>query len=275
MKTIPENFTEFLYWIKQQTETFWAQTTNQEEWNFKAKWIGLTDEQINETEKKFCFKFTAEHREFLRVLHTLDRKEKTEYTESFDNNAEILVEEKSFFYNWLEDHEELIYRLKYPFNCISESVTKQAMWLKSWGEKPDNKNERVENFIEIYKKSPQLLPIHSHRFLVSDCSLKYNPVLSIWGTDTIIYGWTLRTYLINELKYFLDIWEEIYDEEDQRYYTDLNDEARKIYNDDYKYDKSKVIPIWQEIILDHNKFWSCFGLENPPNSYTEAAYNNN
>lgn len=270
MTTIPENFTEFLYWIKRETETLWSKNPDLhhfEKWLHGAEWIGMSDTQIDQAEEKYSIKFTHEHKEFLKVLHAVDRKEKHEDT---DDNGEIIVNEYPFFYNWLEDNEEIIYRLQYPFEGILYNVKNHAMWLKSWGERPDKEAELTEKLTDIYRQSPRLLPLHSHRFLVSDPSLLYNPVLSIWGADTIIYGWTLKTYLINELKYYLDIWKTVYDEEDRQYYSDLKDEARKIHDKDYQYDPSKKIPFWQEIILDYNQFWSSFGMENPPNPYLES-----
>jgi len=272
MKTIPEDFTKFLYWVKEKTEKYWSQETNREEWSYNAKWIGLTDEQIDEVEKKYSVQFTPEHRAFLKILHTLDRKEKYEYLDE----EELIVEENSFFYNWIEDDEEIKRKLTWPFDEILRDIFSEMnhpFWLDSWGKRPESKEETIKLFTEAYQKSPQLIPIKPHRFVVSDTSdttLKHRPILSIWGTDTIVYGWTLRTYLINELKYYLDIWKDIYDEEDQQYYSDLNDEAQKIHDNDYKYHPSKTIPFWQEIILDYNKSWSSFGLQNPPNPYLES-----
>lgn len=272
MKIIPENFIEFLYWIKNETESLWGQDPEAfhfEKWLHGAKWIGMTNNQIDEVEEKYIIKFTPEHREFLKILHTLDRKEKYEYLD----DEELIIEENSFFYNWLEDDEEIKRKLTWPFEEVSRDIlreTNHPFWLDSWGKRPESKEEKRKLFTDVFQKSPQLIPIKSHRFVVSDITLKHRPILSIWGTDTIVYGWTLRTYLINELKYYLDIWKDVYDEEDQQYYSDLNDEAQKIHDDDYKYHPSKIIPFWQEIILDYNKSWSSFRLQNPPNQHLES-----
>lgn len=272
MKIIPENFIEFLYWIKNETESLWGQDPEAfhfEKWLHGAKWIGMTNNQIDEVEEKYIIKFTPEHREFLKILHTLDRKEKYEYLD----DEELIIEENSFFYNWLEDDEEIKRKLTWPFEEVSRDIfreTNHPFWLDSWGKRLESKEEKRKLFTDVFQKSPQLIPIKSHRFVVSDITLKHRPILSIWGTDTIVYGWTLRTYLINELKYYLDIWKDVYDEEDQQYYSDLNDEAQKIHNNDYKYHPSKTIPFWQEIILDYNKSWSSFGLQNPPNQHLES-----
>ncbi|WP_146154351.1 hypothetical protein [Chitinophaga ginsengisoli] len=51
MGPIPENYTDFLYWLKNQTENYWSQdpktTTNEDkcpQWAYGAKWIGMSDE---------------------------------------------------------------------------------------------------------------------------------------------------------------------------------------------------------------------------------------
>jgi hypothetical protein len=88
MTTIPSDFTEFLYWFKEVTESYWARksTTRSEKASERGldgvKWIGLTDDQIDSVENKYGVKFTPEHRAFLCILHTTDRKEKIEHEPS-------------------------------------------------------------------------------------------------------------------------------------------------------------------------------------------------
>ncbi|OQP44428.1 hypothetical protein A4H97_08590 [Niastella yeongjuensis] len=52
MNPIPENYTDFLHWLKDHTETYWAQDprTSMNEakcplWIFGAKWVGMTEGQ--------------------------------------------------------------------------------------------------------------------------------------------------------------------------------------------------------------------------------------
>ena len=110
MIQIPSDFTEFLYWFKEITETRWAAdpTIPLEEssdgWLHNAKWIGLTDDQIDSIENKYAVKFVPEHRAFLRVLHTTDRKEKIQYIKIIDGKEVTVIEEHSYFYNWLTDY---------------------------------------------------------------------------------------------------------------------------------------------------------------------------
>lgn len=78
MTQIPENLIDFLYWVKERTERFWSldpKTTSNdfvcEDWIYGAKWIGLSEPEIDAIEAKYSIKFTAEHRAFLKILHTI------------------------------------------------------------------------------------------------------------------------------------------------------------------------------------------------------------
>ncbi|MDJ1500047.1 hypothetical protein [Xanthocytophaga agilis] len=48
--------------------------------------------------KKYAIRFTPDYREFLKILHTIDRKEVTCDTGSSENGEEEITEEKPFFY---------------------------------------------------------------------------------------------------------------------------------------------------------------------------------
>lgn len=268
---IPENITEFLYWIKERTEFFWSinpETSSNdfvcEDWIYGAKWIGLSEKEIDEIEISYSIKFTTEHREFLKILHTIDRKERIEYTETFEENSKIVVKESPFFYNWLKDEKEIIEIIKWPFDTIYQDIIgANKVWLKSWGKRPKSEIEIKNVFTSWYQKTPKLIPIQAHRFVISEHNFRFNPVLSIWGSDIIVYGWNLRSYLLNELKEHLDVQENIYDEEDECYYPKLISEAQTIIDNDYKFDENKDIPYWKELIQIWNSGWSSFGLKYP------------
>lgn len=271
MIQIPENFIDFLYWVKERTETFWSidpkTSPNDfvcEDWIYGAKWIGLSEPEIDAIEIKYSIKFTAEHRAFLKILHTIDRKQKIEYTESSEEDAEILIEEHSFFYNWLKDETEIRKILDWPFRTIYEDVTgRNRVWLKSWGKRPDSDMEVMQIYKDWFKNNPSLIPLTAHRFLVSEPGLDYNPVLSIWGSDTIVYGWHLRSYLLSELKDHLNIMHLVYDDEDKFHYPELIDEVQAILKSDATFDERKIIPNLQEMILFWTSGWSSFGLDYP------------
>lgn len=63
--------------------------------------------------------------------------------------------------------------------------------------------ERLRSFPEFelhedFENAPPLLPLLGHRFLPCEPSKEGNPVFSIWGLDTIIYGPDLLRYLLIE-----------------------------------------------------------------------------
>src|SRR5258706_2210639 len=186
MIKIPADFTDFLYWFKERTENYWGidpQTSLEdikcEEWIYGAKWIGLTDDQIDSVENKYVVKFTTDHRAFLRVLHTIDRKEKNEELKVIGDKEETVIEECPYFYNWLTDDAVIEKYLDWPFQTILKDVLGESnVWLKSWGEKPDSVEEKKAVFAKWYKEAPLLLPLRAHTFLVSNPNLEKRPGLS-------------------------------------------------------------------------------------------------
>ncbi len=252
MRPIPANYTDFLYWLKHHTEHFWSQdprTSLSEnkcpQWAYGAKWIGMTDEQIDQVQEKYSITFTPEHREFLRILHTIDRKAKVYEDDAIEEGSFV---EQPFFRNWLEDEEDIRWALKAVHDYISEDITRSAFWLNSWGAKPDTAEERIRIFNELYAKAPKLVPVHAHRYQVADLSLEKRPVLSILGTDVVYYGSDFRYYLLNEMAAHLDIYHREYDKEDNVWYWVENEEYKACFE---YYDKAKLspLPFWNNFVL--------------------------
>jgi hypothetical protein len=202
MLHIPENFTDFLYWFKEQTEAFWrrnprTETYNDthEEWPAGIRWAGLSEAEIDHAQATYAVQFTPDHREFLRILHTLNQP----YTYVEEATAEKVEERRleNLCYNWLTDKATIRRRLAQPYQDL------YGGWLSVWGPKPATEAERAAGFAQRFGKAPLLLPLHSHRYLVSEPRQPDNPVLSMWGFDIIIYGWNLRSYLLNEFSEYL------------------------------------------------------------------------
>lgn len=255
---IPENFTDFLYWVKDRTENLWSSEDWREHEFYGAKWQPLTDQQIFEVEEKYAVKFNDEHREFLKILHVIDKKEIIEYE---SENDEIISEEGIWLYNWLENEEEINERLHGLSDWLYLDVEGlNKVWLKSWGKRPSSKEKREEIFQQWFSKIPKLIPILGHRFVVSDSNLKWNPVISMWGADIIVMGWDFRTYLLNEIRSNLGIYEDIFDEEDQMFYPELLPEVQEIFDENFKYDEKKDVPYLKEMMLYWSSGWSSFGL---------------
>ena len=248
---IPEDYIEFLYWFKTETETYWEIKPNSkaddylnESWIRGAKWVGLEEDEIEKIESKYNISFSSEHKEFLKILHALDKKHPVEF---YDDNDEICVEEDSFFYNWLIDEQEIKDTLSWPYREIFHDV-KKGVWLKSWKERPKSENEIEKIFSDWYNKAPKLIPIHAHRFVVSGLDEIKSPVLSVWGTDTIVYGWSMKHYLLNELEGYLDLFESVYDDDDKSWHSKPIKELQEFQNKEWELAKKKVIPYWSELI---------------------------
>lgn len=274
---IPEDYIEFLHWIKERTENFWSknpENSNEkfvcEQWAYGAKWIGLSESEIDSIQREFDIKFTFEHRAFLKILHTIDRKEVVAYTETFDEDEETKYDHIPFFYNWKSDKEEITDRLDWPYRTIFQDVIgANKVWLESWSKRPKSDKEKEKIFSKWFEKTPKLIPITGHRFVVGNSTKKESPVLSIWGSDIIVYGWNMRHYLLNELKHHLNLFESVYDDEDKQWYPEPIKELQDINDFEYGKAADKVIPILEEMILYWSSGWSSYGKTFPnPNNET-------
>ncbi|MDR6488579.1 hypothetical protein J2799_003097 [Chryseobacterium vietnamense] len=201
---IPSNLTEFLYWVKERTEKLWSvDDENCPKGFYGAQWQGLSEEQIDQVERKYEVSFTYEHREFLKILHAIDKKEIVEY----EDDGELIAEECTFFYNWLENETEIISQRNSFYKWMWDDIMSvNHVWLKSWGIKPKSIEKRKEIFDEWFSRLPRLLPVRNSACVVENNNLKWNPVVSIRGSDIVILGWDFRTYLLYELRDHLDLY---------------------------------------------------------------------
>lgn len=251
-RIIPEDYTEFLYWLKEKTEAAWSEKTKEgaePRWIDGAKWIGMSDEEIDSVEKKYDVRFVPEHRQFLKILHTIDRCEEYEYTETFDEHEKVKTGKRPFYYNWLSDDEEIRNKLDWPYREILKDVlAPNGVWLESWGEKTESEEKKKAVFAEWFLKTPKLLPLTSHRFLISDETLVHRPVLSVWGSDTIVYAWSLKHFLLNEFSDALDLMTYLHDAHGNVRSMEYGDELGEINEREYELSKNKEIPFFKEMM---------------------------
>lgn len=90
--------------------------------------------------------------------------------------------------------------------------------------------------------------------------------MSVYGSDIIVYGWSMRQYLLSELKEHLELMYWDCDEE-YGYSIEPKKELEKIEVYEYSAAKDKTIPFWEEMILYWSSGWSSFGQKYP--SYSE------
>lgn len=265
----PENLTDFLYWIKETTESYWNKVSHDEVLH-GAKWLPLTDQQIDELELKYI-KFGVEHRAFLRILHTIDKNYDdeeevenelpVEQVEKYEESGEERRKRKlwtplyrpSFFYNWITEKEWIESRLAWIDDSFTSSILGlDNSWLHSWGSRPKSDEEKVRIFREWYHKAPRLLPITAHTFLMNDGGHGLRPVMSVRGFDTVIIAWNIRHFLITKFATELGLTEMYYNEDYPEGYTDLVkgipelDALQTIKLDDAD------IPYWKEVLTYYN-----------------------
>jgi len=245
---IPEDYIDFLYWFKDQTESKWQEEALREDesksWLYGGKWVGLDEKHIPQIESKYGVIFSEEHKAFLKILHSVDKKKPEEY---YNEQDEIVVEHDPYFFNWLLDESKIQARQKWPFEQILADL-KRGHWLKEWGDRPSSHEEIETYFRQWYNQAPKLIPIFGHRCVVSDWQGENgeSPVLSIWGTDTIIYGWGIQDYLIHELGEYLDICVPVYDEEYEEWIYEYSPSTKALLAQIRT--QIRPIPYWQEIL---------------------------
>lgn len=70
-----------------------------------------------------------------------------------------------------------------------------------------------------------------------------SPVLSVWGADTIVYGWNIKQYLMEELRHYLDLYEPIYKEDTNTWSSQPTKELADLYKNESALGTSKKFHI--------------------------------
>lgn len=141
---------------------------------------GLTNEEIEKIENIYEIKFPEKLKEFYKMgVPTGER-----------------------FYKWNDFSNENIEYIKEnlnrPLDEIRIEIENEGYWVEKWGEF-DNVDDRLVRFDSIINDFPKLIPIYSHRYVV--CGNDNPAVLSVMGSDIIVYGNNLEDYFSND---FLD-----------------------------------------------------------------------
>jgi len=138
---------------------------------------GMSEGELAETERKFGFVFSPDHREFLSLVTPVGEG----------------------WVNWRVDAESALRaRVHSPIDIILDDVTERIFWLESWGVRPASTQEALR-VAEIQMRAwPQLIPIYSHRFVPAAPIGRGAPVFSVYFTDTIYYGDNLLDYFHRE-----------------------------------------------------------------------------
>ncbi len=147
---------------------------------------GMTEQELQAAEDGFGIKFPPDYREFLSRCLPLDHEYRIN---NWRNN----------FTNWRNTSDKYMENIKWKMydwtiDGILYTVENLNGWLSSWGEQPNNIEERVELAKSQVKKQPLFIPIDSNRFIAINPCEAGNSVYSIHDIDVMCYGKDIWDY---------------------------------------------------------------------------------
>ena len=138
---------------------------------------GLSVQEVAQVEHDYCFKFSVVHRQFLMTVLPVGPG----------------------WWDWRHGNPEVIRRfLKAPIEGVLFDVRKNDFWPSSWGAKPAYRDEQVQVAEARLSTVPQLIPVYSHRYMVSGLDACASPVFSVVQTDVVYYGDNLLDYVAQQ-----------------------------------------------------------------------------
>jgi hypothetical protein len=170
----PQNLNEFFPWLKKESEKVWAALAPYD----PMKWLpGLTDDQIDEYERRMGFAFPAVYRMFLRCMNGTE--ERYHFFHTFLRCMNGTKERYHFFHSYPRD---------------LRGIIKMIDWAcKIYGVKRRDLTKRG---------IPHIMPISKwNRFMIMDGS-DINPVFGIiakWPGIRIPINKSLSTYLFSSI----------------------------------------------------------------------------
>jgi hypothetical protein len=172
----PHNPDEFFPWLKKASEEHWGSVEiNRGIFGFQiqrgAKWLpGLSGEEIADYEKEIGFSFPEIYKLYLKNMNGTDKPNVNVYGECGEP------------YRYAPGY------YSYPRDLVAVKDT--IRWIyDDFGVTPE--------FIEE-NQIPHIMPIVGHRFLVVDRCVG-NPVLSMYGRDSIFYAPSLESFLVGDI----------------------------------------------------------------------------
>ena len=140
---------------------------------------GLTDDEFEQLESTFNFRFAPDHREFLaRALPIRDR-----------------------WMDWRTDDMRSLQRsFDWPIEGIIFDVHENAFWPGAWGERPGDACSAEEVARRELASWPTLVPLYGHRYIAAATADGASPVFSAYQSDVILYGADLYEYVLNEFR---------------------------------------------------------------------------
>lgn len=102
------------------------------------------------------------------------------------------------FPDWRGPQRKVCERLDWPLEGLCFDIEQNNHWRACWGERPTSLAAALEVARQQVANAPRLIPVYSHRYLVGEPCRAGNPVLSVYQTDIICYGYDLASYFQRE-----------------------------------------------------------------------------
>ena len=169
---------DFLSELKRATESKWRNADIDHhlsgfQFQRGTKWnSGLSAEAIAEYENALQVRFPDDFRVFLAAMNGTDTSTLNVYGSSGEPHRQFVG-----VYSYRRDLELVKHRIETVVHA-REQITA----------------ELAEQGFDLPKEA-KLVPIYLHRFIVCESDLERSVVLSIHGTDAIVYGTSLQEYL--------------------------------------------------------------------------------
>lgn len=173
-------------------------------WQRGTRWTGvLPDAAIDDAERGFGLRFGPDHRLLLRVLHSTTPRQRGFH---YGSATELSEYSRPGFYDWVRDEPQIRTAMRRvtggidldrAADGVGRNEAGNAIWPAGWGDRPTTFADRRAKVQALFDAAPKLIPICGHRHVVAGES---SAVLSVVGTDIVIYGRDLRDYLLQELR---------------------------------------------------------------------------
>jgi hypothetical protein len=176
------------------TERIWADPYLGLGWQSGTRWRGgMMDAEVTKAEERYGLTFPPDYRLFLQTLHTTD-PERVRYVD-----GTIHAQFGRPFHDWQGDRAPIDEALAWPLDGLLWSIEADDSWSSTCGDRPTTPEGRAARVRELAAGGPPLIPLMGHRYLVGEPLEAGNPVLSIYGSDVIVYAPTFGTWLVAEL----------------------------------------------------------------------------
>lgn len=172
---IPENSDEFFPWLKENSEKLWEDAEIKKGiFGFQiqkgTKWLaGLSESEIDKYESELGFAFPEVYKNYLRNINGTDKPAINVY-----GYSETVAYAPAF----------------YSFPRDLDIVKDRIRWIYE--------EFKVNEKIVSRDRIPHIIPIVGHRFLIAE-NCQNNPILSMQGTDSILYAPTLESFLVADI----------------------------------------------------------------------------